>query len=215
MDEEVRHPFFARLYIWMSKGRDPEEKYRRRLLAGAQGRVIEVGAGNGLNFAHYPPEVTEVVAIEPEPRLREEAIKAARNASVAIEVKDGVAGTLPAEDGSFDTAVASLVLCSVPDQVKALAEISRVIKPDGNLHFYEHVIAREAGPVRFMRFADATFWPHLAGGCHMSRDTTSAIEAAGFEIDEIDRFPFSPARFVPSLPHVLGRASRPRQTWEA
>lgn len=208
MTEEVSNPFFARAYIWMSRGRDPEKQYRERLLGPARGTVVEVGAGNGLNFPHYPSAVDQVIAIEPEPRLRREAVRAAEAAAIPVDVKDGVAGHLPLEDGTCDTAVASLVLCSVPDQSLALAEIARVTKPGGDLLFYEHVIARKPNARRFMRFADSTFWPRIAGGCHMSRDTTSAILAAGFDVREIERFPFSPARFVPSLPHVLGRAVR-------
>ena len=111
----------------------------RRDAAGLTGRVVEVGAGNGLNFGHYPATVTEVVAVEPEPYLRERAEEAARAAPVDVTVVVGLADALPAEDGAFDAAVASLVLCSVPDQAGALAELRRVVRPDGELRFYEHV----------------------------------------------------------------------------
>src|SRR5215212_6013048 len=111
-DEKVEHPFFARFYLRMASGRKAkgEDEYRRRLLAGLSGRVIEVGAGNGLNFPCYPDTVERVLAVEPEPLLREAATKAARDASVVIEVVDGVSGRLPAIDESFDAGVASLVL---------------------------------------------------------------------------------------------------------
>lgn len=206
---EVKHPLFARLYIWMSRGRDPEVEHRRALLAGLEGRVIEVGAGNGLNFPHYPPEVTQVIAIEPETTLREAAHEAASKAPASIEVVDGNASDLPVGDAEFDVGIASLVLCSVPDQAEALAELRRVIKPGGQLRFYEHVIAHDRRRARMMRFADRTFWPRVSGGCHMSRDTQAAIEAAGFEIEEVDRFPFSPGAPVPALPHIRGVARRP------
>jgi ubiquinone/menaquinone biosynthesis C-methylase UbiE len=91
-----------------------QREHRQQLLAGLSGRVIEVGAGNGLNFPHYPETVSEVVAVEPEPYLRKRAAEAAAEASVKIEIVDGTADDLPAEDASFDAAVASLVLCSVP-----------------------------------------------------------------------------------------------------
>ena len=101
--------------------------------------MIEVGAGNGLNFPHYPADVEELVAVEPEEYLRERAVAAVRTAPVPIRVLDGVAGRLPAGDGSFDAAVVSGVLCSVPDQGSALADLRRVLRPGGELRFYEHV----------------------------------------------------------------------------
>jgi ubiquinone/menaquinone biosynthesis C-methylase UbiE len=206
----VRHPIFARIYLRISaagEGRGAAE-HRNRLLAGLWGKVIEVGAGNGLNFAHYPDEVTEVLAVEPEPLLREHAGRAADSASVRVTVLDGVADALPAEDTSFDAGVASLVLCSVPDQDRALAELRRVIKPGGELRFYEHVVSHKRWFARLERFADATFWPRVAGGCHLHRDTTAAIEGAGFGIESIDRFPFSPGRLEPPIAHILGVARR-------
>jgi ubiquinone/menaquinone biosynthesis C-methylase UbiE len=209
-EEKVHHPIFARLYLRMTKSRTArgEEEHRRRLLAGISGRVIEVGAGNGLNFPFYPETVTEVLAVEPESTLRAAALEAAREAPVRIEVMDGVSSKLPAADGSFDAGIASLVLCSVPDQASALAELRRVIRPGGELRFYEHVVSERPFPARLQRIADATFWPRVGGGCHMSRDTTRAIEEAGFAIENCDRFPFSPGAPVPPLAHVLGVARR-------
>lgn len=210
-EETVHHPLFARLYLRMTSSRKArgEDEHRRKLLAGLSGRVIEVGAGHGLNFPLYPETVDQVLAVEPEPVLREAAIDAAAEAPVAIEVVEGVAGRLPAQDQSFDAGVASLVLCSVSDQDQALAELRRVIRPGGELRFYEHVIAHGRVTARLQRFADATFWPRIGGGCHMARDTHAAIEPAGFEIEEVERFPFSPGPPVPSLPHIRGIARRP------
>ncbi len=208
-ETEVKHPFFARVYIWLSRGRDPEVEHRQALLSGVQGRVIEVGAGNGLNFSHYPPAVTQVVAVEPEPTLQDAAREAAAKASVPIEVVDGTASALPADDGAFDVGIASLVLCSVPDQAEALAELRRVIRPGGELRFYEHVVSHDHRHARMMRFADRTFWPRISGNCHMSRDTQSAIETAGFQIEDVERFLFSPGAPIPALPHVRGLARRP------
>src|SRR4051794_22944881 len=193
-EERVEHPFFARFYLRMASGRKArgEDEYRRELLAGLSGKVIEVGAGNGLNFPLYPETVEEVVAVEPEPLLREAATKNATEAPVPVKVIEGVSGRLPVEDESFDAGVASLVLCSVPDQQPALGEFQRVIRPGGELRFYEHVVADKAVSARLQRLADATFWPRVAGGCHMSRDTGAVIEQAGFSVEKCKRFSFTP-----------------------
>jgi ubiquinone/menaquinone biosynthesis C-methylase UbiE len=211
MAETQAHPIFARAYTKvaeMSERRGGAE-HRRKLLAGLSGRVIEVGAGSGANFAHYPTTVSEVLAVEPEPYLRERAQRAAAQAPVSVSVVAGGADQLPGEEGTFDAGVAALVLCTVPDQQRALAELFRVIRPGGELRFYEHVIANPKWESRFQRLADATFWPHVAGGCHLARDTTSGIEQAGFVIETCERFAFSPASFLPPDPHILGTARRP------
>jgi SAM-dependent methyltransferase len=127
-----------------------------------------------------------------------------------VEVVDGVAERLPVGDGAADVAVASLVLCSVRDQQAALAELFRVLRPGGELRFFEHVAARPATRLaRIQRIADATLWPRLMGGCHLGRDTVAAITAAGFVIERLDRFDFPPDQPSPAAPHVLGCAVRP------
>jgi SAM-dependent methyltransferase len=183
--------------------------HRRRLLEALTGRVVEIGAGNGLNFAHYPAAVTELIAIEPEPTLRAAAQEAAAGASVPVTVREGTADALPLEDGELDAAVASLVLCSVPDQGRALAEIHRVLKPGGELRFYEHVIGQRQPKRAILQLLDrGGVWPKVGGGCHPARDTRGAIEAGGFTIEDCDRFGFRPSAILPSLPHILGTARR-------
>lgn len=208
---EVHHPFFARLYERIAAQGEARGagEHREALLEGLGGRVVEVGAGNGATFAHYPRSVEQVVAIEPEDYLRRRALEAGADARVEVEVVDAVADALPGDDESFDAGVVSLVLCSVPQQDRALAELHRVIRPGGELRFYEHVVARRPAVARLQRLADATLWPKVAGGCHMARDTTSAIEEAGFEVEAMERFPFSPSPVMPGVTHVLGRARRP------
>jgi ubiquinone/menaquinone biosynthesis C-methylase UbiE len=206
-----RHPIFARVYARISPAMDAQgaADHRHALLAGLAGRVLEVGAGNGLNFAHYPPAVTEVLAVEPEPYLRGLAQAAADQAPVPVRVVDGTADALPIADASMDAAVASLVLCSVPDQARTLAELDRVLRPGGELRFFEHVRADTAGLARVQRLADV-IWPLLLGGCHTSRDTLGAIAAAGFQITSVQRFRFPEGRLPqPAAPHVLGVAHRP------
>ena len=209
--ETVHHPLFARVYARFSHAAESrgQADHRRRMLAGLRGRVVEVGAGNGLNFPQYPPEVEEVVAVEPEAHLRALAEEAAHAAAVSITVVDGTADRLPLEDGSCDGAVASLVLCSVPDQATALTEMRRVLRSGGELRFYEHVVSHQLRMARVQRAADATFWPRLAGGCHAARDTGAAIAAAGFAVVHEERFPFRPSPVMPAVPHILGIARTP------
>ena len=208
--ERVRHPLFARLYQRISAAAEQAGagEHRERLLEGLSGRVVEVGAGNGMNFAHYPPTVTEVVAVEPEPYLRARAEEAAARAAVPVRVVAGTSTSLPLGDASADAGVASLVLCSVPDQGAALTELRRVIRPGGELRFYEHVRARDERWARRQRLADPV-WTRIAGGCHLTRDTERTIAGAGFAIEASDRFLFAPcwmSRFA--APHILGRARR-------
>jgi ubiquinone/menaquinone biosynthesis C-methylase UbiE len=206
---DLPRPRFARMYLRVSPGAEQRgaREHRQRLLAGLSGTVLEIGAGHGLNFAHYPREVSEVIAIEPEPTLRARATDAASDAPVPIRVIAGIADELPLEDRSVDASVASLVLCSVPDQGRALGELRRVMRPGGELRFYEHVIPRCQPKRTVVQLVDRSgLWPAIAGGCHPARDTTAAIEQAGFEIAEIERFGFAASRFEPAIPHILGSA---------
>jgi ubiquinone/menaquinone biosynthesis C-methylase UbiE len=205
----TERPRFARMYVRSAKAAEQRgaTEHRRRLLAGLRGTVVEIGAGHGLNFPHYPPEVTEVIAVEPERTLRGQAEAAARDAPVPIRVLEGEADALPLADGSADAAVASLVLCSVPDQQRALGEVRRVLRPGGQLRFYEHVIAHGQPTRLLLQVIDHSgIWPAIAGGCHPARDTTAAIGQAGFEIDELERFGFSAGPLQPRIPHILGSA---------
>lgn len=216
MSSRTRHPVFARVYAKLAApamAKAGIDAYRVRLLSGLHGDVVEVGAGNGLNFGHYPDDVKRVYAVEPEPTLREYAKHAAASADhpppVPVEVVDGRAEALPFPDASFDAAVACLVLCSVPDQAVALAEIRRVLRPGGTLRFLEHVRADSARMQGLQRALDLTVWPLIAGGCHTGRDTAAAITAAGFDITDLDRFAFPETRFAtPTTTHILGTAVR-------
>ncbi len=208
---DIPRPRFARMYVKAAARADRRgaTQHRRALLQDLSGRVVEVGAGNGLNFAHYPATVTEVVAIEPEPTLRAIAQQAAARAPVPVSLREGTADAVPLEDREMDAAVASLVLCSVPDQARALAELHRVLRPGGELRFYEHVIARCQPKRAILQLADRSgLWPAVAGGCHPARDTGAAIEAAGFTIERCERFGFRASAVEPSVPHILGIARR-------
>lgn len=210
--DAIHHPLFARFYARFSVSADTKGgigALRTELLTGLSGRVIEIGAGNGLNFTHYPGAVSEVVAIEPERHLRQLAAEAALRADVPVDVVPGAAEALPVKSEAFDAAVASLVLCTVRDVHRALAELHRVLRPGGELRFFEHGLAPSPGMARAQRALDRTVWPRLFGGCHTARDPLAAIEAAGFEPVTYRHFdvPESGPR-LPSSYCVLGTARK-------
>ncbi|WP_141203796.1 class I SAM-dependent methyltransferase [Streptomyces griseorubiginosus] len=211
--DPVHHPLFARYYARASVAAETKlgmADVRRRLLAGLSGRVIEIGAGNGLNFTHYPGTVSEVVAIEPERRLRQAAVEAALRCEVPVDVAPGAAEALPVKSEAFDAVVVSLVLCSVRDVPRALSEARRVLRPGGTVRFFEH--GRGGGPaMRFtQRALDRTVWPLLSGGCHLARDPVGALRGAGFELGPYRRvlLPEKGPKLPPSF-CVLGTAWRP------
>ncbi len=210
-NSDLPRPRFARMYLRSAQTAEQRgaNEHRKRLLEGITGTIVEIGAGQGLNFAYYPATVTNVIAIEPEPTLRGAAELAASTASVPVRVIAGVADQIPLPDASVDAAVASLVLCSVPSQDQALAELRRVVRPGGELRFYEHVIPNCQPKRTLLQLADRSgLWPRIAGGCHPARDTGTAIEHAGFHIVNSDRIQFAASRFEPRIPHILGVARR-------
>lgn len=208
MSQDIARPLFARCFHRFC-GRDRgtgERELRQELLADVSGRVIEVGAGNGINFEHYPTSVSELVAVEPEPYLRAQAEKAAQTAPVPTRVTRGTAASLELETDSADALVVCGVLCSVPDQAAALAEFRRVLRPGGELLFYEHVRSRRPGFAGWQRLVDG-LWSRMMGGCHTDRDTLAAITDAGFAIERCRGFGFPPdAGLYPVAPRILGVA---------
>jgi SAM-dependent methyltransferase len=205
------NPIFAR-FLNRFAARNEERgnrELRRELLSGLFGKVVEVGPGNGLNFPHYPDEVTQVIAVEPERFLRARAAEAAAAASVPIRVVDGTAERIPADSGTVDAVAVSGLLCSVPNPRTALAEFHRVLRPGGRLRFYEHVRSRDPLFATYQRAADL-LWPHLMGGCHVTRDALAEIERL-FRVETCRGFRFpDAARFSPVAPRVLGSA---RKRW--
>lgn len=201
----VRNPLFAWYFARCGARREERgnRELRREMLAGLSGRIVEVGAGTGLNFPHYPAAVREVVAVEPEPYLRERAGNAAAGAPVPVRVVDGTADRLPG--GPYDAVVASGLLCSVADPRAALEEFRRVLRPDGELRFYEHVRSRDAV---YGRAQDAAclVWPRLMGGCRCNQDTLAEIRRV-FGVERVRgfRFPYG-AVFSPVAPRILGVA---------
>jgi ubiquinone/menaquinone biosynthesis C-methylase UbiE len=203
------HPIFAAFFDRMSRSVEKRGMgaLRRELLASAEGRVVEIGAGTGLNFAHYPASVTEVIATEPDPHMLRRAREAASRAGARIRVEQTTGDAIPVENGSVDTVVATLVFCTIPDPAASLAEIRRVLKPGGRMLFLEHVRAEDA---RLARWQDRIqpVWTFFGAGCHPNRDTPAAIERAGFELERMERFDFSP-NMVVDKPHAQGAARKP------
>ncbi|MGE5697185.1 MAG: class I SAM-dependent methyltransferase [Candidatus Sericytochromatia bacterium] len=207
----VDHRFFAWFYRFMSRHEsEPMQAWRRENLADLSGRVLEIGAGTGTNFALYPSTVTEVIAIESERRLAEIARAAAKSAPVPVTVTDRTIEMFdPVEP--FDAAVCSLVLCRVDNPNRMLRQVFSLLRPVGQLRYLEHV-ASDGMPGRLQRLADATGWPRLFGNCHMHRDTEGAIADSGFGLQTTrhdQAVPSSPARFMRM---VHGRAVRPAPT---
>jgi SAM-dependent methyltransferase len=203
--------WFAR-YLERREQRRPDpvaRDVRRRVLAGLSGEVIEVGSGDGRSFEHYPPKVRRLLAVEPDPTARASASPRAEAAPFPIELVGGDAAELPAADESFGAAVVMGLLCSVPDPAAALGELRRVLRPGGELRFWEHVRSGNAVFRGVQRGIDRLFWTRALGGCETTRDTEAAIRSAGFAIAELDRgFHSSSALTITSAPYITGVARK-------
>jgi len=186
-----------------------ERKYgselRRKLLADARGRVLEIGVGTGQSFAHYP-QVDELVGVEPSAPMLRRARERAAESGRDVTLVDAPAEALPFEDDSFDTVVTMAVLCTVDDPGRALEEIRRVLRPGGRLRFSEHVRSSDPKLARWQDRLERP-WGVVAGGCHPNRRTLETIETAGFEVVDLEQ---GELQGLPRLvqPYVLGTAIR-------
>ncbi|OXE36849.1 MAG: SAM-dependent methyltransferase [Phenylobacterium zucineum] len=171
---------------------------RAKVVPQAEGRVLELGIGMGLNLSFYnPAKARAVIGVDPALELRKLALAAPRPEGLMVEVHEGTAEALPFEDKSFDTVVCTFTLCSVCTPMAALTEARRVLKSGGRLLFCEHGLAPDPEVVKWQRRIEP-LWKRLAGGCHLTRPVTSVIEAAGFKIDRLD------AAYLPKAPRFAG-----------
>src|SRR3954451_8555273 len=179
---------FTTLYDRILRGTEEEglRQMRRETLSNAKGRTIDLGAGTGANLGLFPGSVTELVLAEPDPHMLRKLRSKAEEAGVEAEIVEAGAEKLPFEDSSFDTAVFTLVLCTVPDPAAALAEAARVLKPGGLLLFVEHVRAEDSGLARWQDRLERP-WHFFADGCHCNRDTVATIEAGPFTVESVDK----------------------------
>lgn len=201
------HRWFAALYdpLTRSMERKVLGPFRALIAGGASGRVLEIGAGTGANFPYYQA-AQKVVATEPDPFMLQRARKRADELGFDVELHQHSAEALPFPDHSFDSVVSTLVLCTVADQTRALAEARRVLKPGGSLRFIEHV--RAPGLIGRLQDIITPVWRWFGAGCQPNRRTAASIDAAGFEIVEMQRRP------LPFIPLIVGVA-RPTKAAES
>lgn len=187
-----------------------QRETRAQLAAEAQGRALELGAGSGLNLPHYTERVSELVVSEPSPHMRQhlrEAMERDRPRVGAWKLVDAEAEELPFEDASFDTVLATYILCTVPDPAAALREIARVLRPGGRYLFLEHVHAGEG--TLLGRFQDFAELPHryIAAGCHPNRRTGALISGSPLTVERLERGR-QPRSFPTVRPTIIGSATR-------
>lgn len=171
------------LLIHLAMRQDRLAAYRRRVVSAAEGRVLEVGVGSGLNLPFYGGGVARVIGLDPSARLLGWARES--GAAPPVDLVEGSAERIPLATGSVDTIVTTWTLCSIPDARAALGEMRRVLKPAGRLLFVEHGLAPDP---RVRRWQDALTpaWKHLAGGCHLNRPITELIAGSGFRIERLE-----------------------------
>ena len=180
--------WFPRLYDTLMEPLERKgfREIRKKLIQKIEGKVLEIGSGTGFNFPYYE-QAQKVMAVEPEPLMREQSIPRAMKANVPIEVIAANAEELPFPDDSFDAVVGTLVLCTIPDPAKALKEIRRVCKPDGQVLFFEHV--RLNHPVLGgLQDLLTPLWKRLCDGCHLNRNTLELVKRAGFKVIRIEKY---------------------------
>jgi len=190
----------SRVFPWLNDrlNADPAlEQIRAEALRGARGRVVEIGFGSGLNLAHYPSAVQSLVAVEPSEGMQRRAWPRIAMAPFPVEVIEGIAERMPLGDAGYDTAVSTLTLCTVADPARVLAELRRVLRPNGRLLLMEHGLSEDGGIAR---------WQHrlnriqriVACGCNLNRAIAELVQANGFRFEAVRKF------YVPKMPRTHG-----------
>jgi ubiquinone/menaquinone biosynthesis C-methylase UbiE len=202
----IRRRLFAAFYDRVSKGSEEAglREERRQLLAAAEGATLEIGAGTGLNLDHYPETVTRLVLAEPDVHMRRQLARRVAGVRPSVEIVDAGVEGLPFPDGSFDTVIVTFVLCSVPQQGAALAEVTRVLKPGGRLLFLEHV---RSDDLKVAKWQDRVTPLYNLVGCNPNRDTLSAIEASALRVETVKHGEVPKAPKV-GRPLIVGTARR-------
>lgn len=182
-------------------------QYKERLFAELSGSVLEIGSGAGANLHYFPSPGIRWIGVDPNPFMEPHLVKEAQRLGLPIELRDGIAETLPAADESVDFVISTLVLCSVVNQKRALEEVARVLKPGGKFLFIEHVAARRGSWLRWMQRFVKPLWRRMGDGCHPDRETRAALENVGFASLDIEEFE-APLPVVG--PHIAGTAVKRR-----
>ena len=159
--------------------------YRERIVSAAEGRVLEIGIGSGLNLPLYRSQARELLGLEPGPRLVEMARHAAQDSTLPVSLIEGSAESIPLESHSVDTVLTTWTLCTIPHAGAALTEMRRVLRPSGRLLFVEHGLAPDQSVQKWQNRL-TPIWSHVSGGCHLNRPIGSLIENAGFRFDRLD-----------------------------
>lgn len=193
--------FYAnRVFPWLNDrlAGDPVlERIRAEAIAGARGRVIEIGFGSGLNLRHYPPTVQSIVAVEPNAGMQDRAMPRIKESRIPVDVVVGTAESMPLPDGEFDTAVSVLTMCSVSDPARVLSELRRVLRDDGRLLVMEHGLAEDSGVARWQNRLNGI--QRIVGcGCNLNRSMSELVEGHGFRFEAVRKF------YAPNIPRTHG-----------
>ncbi len=207
--DQKGHKWFASIYDSMTARAERTfmRDVRDEIAGGARGRVLEIGAGTGANFPYYNDQTEELIATEPDPHMLKRAKSRAEDVGRTIELRQAPAEELPFDDDSFDTVVSTLVMCTVPDPLRALSEVRRVLKPSGELRMFEHVRYENAFGA-FWQDLVTPPWRWFVAGCHPNRDTAGLVREAGFVFQRLEQLKLQPPipPFVFARPHILGIA---------